>query len=76
MIIKEFSREGYLINLPVEGSFFEILDSPWLSVFGKDQARILNKCKHYVFRFYEETVEVIAQKYFFEKLNEEPNVEI
>lgn len=72
VIGEEFSTAGYLINLPVEGAFFEILDSPWICEFGKEQARILDKCKHYVFQFYDETIEVIAQSIFFEQLNEKP----
>ena len=35
VINEEFSRDGYLINMPVEGAFFEILDSPWISEFGR-----------------------------------------
>jgi hypothetical protein len=76
LINEEFSRKGYLINLPVEGSFYEISDSPWISVFKQNKAEILNKCKHYVFRFYDETIEIIAQKCFFEKLNEKPIIKI
>ena len=69
---EEFSRTGYLINLPVDGAFFEILDSPWIREFGQGQARILDKCKHYVLRFYDETIEIIAQKIIFEQLKEKP----
>ena len=69
---EEFSRIGYLIDLPVDGAFFEILNSPWMSEFLKEQDRILNKCKHYVFRFYDETVEIIAQEFVFEQLKEPP----
>ena len=73
VIAEEFSRAGYLINLPAEDAFFEILDSPWIREFGQDQLIILNKCKHYVLRFYDETVEIIAQKFVFEQLKEKPN---
>lgn len=69
---EEFSRKGYLINLPVDGAFFEILDSPWIHEFGEDQARILDKCAHYVLQFYDETIEVIAQEFVFEQLKEKP----
>ena len=69
---EEFSMVGYLLNLPVEGAFFEILDSPWIHEFGREQARILDKCKHYVLRFYDETIEIIAQDFVFEKLKEKP----
>jgi hypothetical protein len=57
VISEEFARNGYLTKLPVNGSFFEVLDSPWIDEFGKDQAEILSKCKHYVFRFYDETID-------------------
>ncbi len=69
---EEFSMVGYLLNLPVEGAFFEILDSPWIHEFGREQARILDKCKHYVLQFYDETIEIIAQDFIFEKLKEKP----
>ena len=39
---------------------------------GKEETRILDKCKHYVLRFYDETVEIIAQKFAFEQLKEKP----
>lgn len=72
VLSEEFSYVGYLIDLPVDGAFYEISDSPWISEFGKDQARILDKCKHYVFQFYDETIEIIAQNVFFEQLKEKP----
>ena len=72
VINEEFSTTGYLINLPVEDAFFEILDSPWMNEFGEEQDSILDKCKHYVLRFYDETIEIIAQKFIFEQLKEKP----
>jgi hypothetical protein len=69
---EEFSRNGYLRKLPFEGAFFEILDSPWIEEFGPEPSRILDKCKHYVLKFYDETVEIIAQKFIFEQLKEKP----
>jgi hypothetical protein len=69
---EEFSRAGYLINLPTEDAFFEILDSPWMHEFGYERSRILDKCKHYVLRFYDETIEIIAQDFVFEQLKEKP----
>src|SRR3972149_11007519 len=68
VISEEFSLTGYLLDLPVEGAFFEILDSPWIREFGSKKARILDKCKHYVLRFYDETIEIIAQDFVFEQL--------
>src|SRR3990167_291571 len=65
---EEFSRYGYLTNLPTEGAFFEILDSPWICEFSREEAKILDKCKHYVLRFYDETIEIIAQEFVFEQL--------
>ncbi|EKE24984.1 MAG: hypothetical protein ACD_5C00337G0001, partial [uncultured bacterium] len=72
VINEEFSRTGYLITLPVDGAFFEILDSPWIREFGQKEDRILDKCKHYVLRFYDETIEIIAQAFVFEQLKEKP----
>lgn len=72
IINEEFSRTSYLINLPVDGAFFEILDSPWIREFGQEEDNILDKCKHYVLRFYDETIEIIAQDFIFEKLKEKP----
>ena len=72
VINEEFSRTGYLITLPVDGAFFEILDSPWISEFGQREDRILDKCKHYVLQFYDETIEIIAQDFAFEQLKEKP----
>lgn len=69
---EEFSKVGYLINLPVEGAFYEIIDSPWIKEFGKERAHILDKCKHYVLQFYDETVEIIAQEFTFRQLDERP----
>jgi len=51
VISEEFSTVGYLIDLPVDAAFFEILDSPWMREFGQERARILDKCKHYVLQF-------------------------
>lgn len=74
VIGEEFSRTEYLINLPTEGAFFEILDSPWMHEFGHVRSTILDKCKHYVLRFYDETIEIIAQDFIFEQLKEKPIV--
>jgi len=72
VINEEFSAAGYLINMPINGAFFEIFDSPWVHEFGPEQDRILNKCKHYILQFYDETIEVIAQNFVFEQLKEKP----
>jgi len=72
VIGEEFSRVGYLINLSVDGAFFEILESPWIREFGQERARILDKYKHYVLRFYDETIEIVAQDFVFEQLKEKP----
>ncbi len=71
---EEFSRVGYLMKLPTEGAFFEILDSPWIHEFEQAQAHTLVGFKHYVLRFYDETVEIIAQEFFFEQLNQKPTI--
>lgn len=71
-ISKEFSTTGYLLDLPIEGAFFEIIDSPWIQEFGNDRTEILNKCKHYILKFYDETVEIIAREFVFEQIKEAP----
>lgn len=69
---EEFSIERYLIKLPVEGAFFEILDSPWIVELEQKHSRILDNYKHYVLEFYDETIQIIAQKFIFEQLKEKP----
>jgi len=71
---EEFSTTGYLINLPADGSFFEIIDSPWLNEFRKNHARIIDKCKHYVLQFYDETIEIIASIFTCEQLKKKPDL--
>ncbi len=71
---EEFYMRGYLMDLPVEGAFYEISDSPWVSEFRDYKAEVIEKCKHYVFQFYDEVVEVIAQECSFEKSNEKPKI--
>lgn len=73
---EEFSATGYLIKLPVEGSFFEVLDSPWMIDFKKYHDKILDNCKHCIFQFYDETVEIIAQNFVFEQLKGKPVINI
>lgn len=67
---EEFFRVGYLRNLPKDGAFFEICDSPWIIELREFQTRIPLDCKHYVLQFYDETVEIIASKFTFEQTNE------
>jgi hypothetical protein len=75
VIGEEFSTIGYLINLPVDGAFYEILDSPWIREFGREQSSILDKCKHYILKFYDEAVEIIARDFVFEQLKEKPIIQ-
>lgn len=71
----EFSRAGYLAKLPEEGSFFEIFDSPWMFELKQENSHILEKCEHYVLKFFDKTAEIIGQKFSFEQLKEELNFE-
>lgn len=73
VLSEEFSRSSYLLDLPTDGAFFEILDSPWIAELADRKAEVLSKFMHYVLRFYDETIEIIAQKSFFEKLDTKPN---
>ncbi|MBA3238017.1 MAG: hypothetical protein H0T62_06665 [Parachlamydiaceae bacterium] len=74
VIGEEFSTTGYLFDLPVDGAFFEILDSPWMREFGDEKDRILSKCKHYILEFYDETIEIITRDIVFEQLKEKPQI--
>jgi hypothetical protein len=71
VISEELSTTGYLINLPADGAFYEILDSPWLAELG-NKDRILSGYRHFVLQFYEETIEVIAKHLYFEQLKDKP----
>ncbi|MBA3238008.1 MAG: hypothetical protein H0T62_06615 [Parachlamydiaceae bacterium] len=62
------------MGFPVDGAFFEILDSPWMREFGEEDDRILSKCKHYVLKFYDETIEIITRDIVFEQLKEKPQI--
>ncbi|MBA3238020.1 MAG: hypothetical protein H0T62_06680 [Parachlamydiaceae bacterium] len=74
VIGEEFSTTGYLMGFPVDGAFFEVLDSPWMLEFGEEDDRILSKCKHYVLKFYDETIEIITRDIVFEQLKEKPQI--
>jgi|GEM_PF-5738980 len=67
VIGEEFSRSGYLSELPINGSFFEILDSPWIKELRVNDHHSTKNCKHYVFQFYDETIEVLAGRFSFEQ---------
>lgn len=64
---EELSTAGYLVNLPTDGAFFEVIDSPWISEF-EFNARLIQDCKHYIFEFYDETLEIIAKQVIFNKI--------
>jgi hypothetical protein len=70
VISEEFALGGYLMNLPKEGAFYEVTDSPWIAEF--NNYKDISKCKHYIFRFYDETIELIARKVTFTKLEGKP----
>ena len=69
---EEFARVGYLENLPMEGGFFEIINSPWINELAQFESNIPKDCKHYVLQFYDETVEILAARFIFEQLDEKP----
>ncbi len=52
---EEFYRTGYLEKLPTDGSFFEIVGSPWIHEFEEELDLVLDKFKHYILQFYDET---------------------
>lgn len=65
VVSEEFSWIGCLGDLPEDGAFFEILDSPWIEELGRNEVKCLDKCKHYVLEFYEEKIEILAQNFIF-----------
>ena len=69
---EEFSTIGRPITLSADGAFFEIEDSPWVYELCRDRAELLKKCKHYIFRFYDETIEMMCQEITFDQLKEKP----
>jgi hypothetical protein len=64
---EEFSTIGYLSEIPADGSIFEVLNSPWMNELFEDE-KINEKYSHYVLFFYDECVEVIAHKFYFNKI--------
>ncbi|MBR9701551.1 hypothetical protein GOV13_01375 [Candidatus Pacearchaeota archaeon] len=63
---EEFIGVGVLAKLPDDGSFFEVKDSEWVNeITDGDQSL---KLKHFIFCFYEEIVEVLAEDLNFEDL--------
>ncbi len=61
---EEFIEFDILSKMPNDGSFFEIQDSNFIKkIIGKEN---LLKLKHYIFCFYDEFIEVIAEDLTFE----------
>lgn len=72
-ICEEFSNVGYLEKLPVEGAFYEILDSPWVEEFEVFlENNKYGEIKHFVLQFYDETLEFLAQTLIFKPVKERP----
>lgn len=64
---EEFIGVGGLANLPNGGSFFEVKDSAWVNeITDGDQSL---KLKHFIFCFYEEIIEVLAEELSFQDLS-------
>lgn len=64
---EEFIGVGVLAELPNDGSFFEVKDSEWVNeITDCDQTL---KLKHFIFCFYEEIVEILAEDLSFEDLS-------
>lgn len=64
---EEFIGIGVLANLPEKGSFFEVKDSDWVKEVTDGDLSL--KLRHFVFCFYEEIVEVLAEDLIFERLS-------
>lgn len=65
---EEFTADKCLRSLPVDAAFFEIDDSPWINELMYTKKDILKKCKHFVFCFYDETIEIIAKEFTQQKI--------
>lgn len=64
---EEFIGVGVLAKLPNDGSFFEVKDSTWVNeITDGDQSL---KLKHFIFCFYEEIIEVLAEELSFKDLS-------
>lgn len=72
LLNEEFSTAGYLTNLPIEGAFYEIKDSPWIDEFPPVFEYIFANSQHYILRFYDEAIEIIARELSFERLPDRP----
>ena len=55
-----------LAEIPTDGSFFEVKDSEWINEIADGDLSL--KLKHFVFCFYDEIVEVLAQDLKFESV--------
>lgn len=75
-ICEELSVYGYLEELPIDGAFFVILDSPWIAELKTSPEKNIDKLKHFILRFYDETIEIVARDCFFDQLKEKPVYEI
>jgi hypothetical protein len=63
---EEFIGVGALAQLPNNGSFFEVNDSAWVNeITDGDQSL---KLRHFIFCFYEEIIEVLAEELEFKDL--------
>ena len=54
---------GILDQLPIDGGFFEIKDSPWIAEYGDYRSDILSERHHFVYCCYDEAIEVIAKDF-------------
>lgn len=61
---EEFIGVGVLAKLPNDGSFFEVKESEWVEEIA-DGDQSLNY-KHFIFCFYEEVIEILAEDLSFE----------
>jgi hypothetical protein len=65
----EIVDEEYL-NLPKEGIIFALLDSPWIAEMEKEWSKILDEQQHFILRFKNCIIEVIAQQLEFESVKD------
>ena len=51
---------GFLLNLPIGGSAFEVLDSDWIHELNIGGVHFLDNVKHYIIFCYDDIIEIVA----------------
>lgn len=60
---EEFSTTGFLASLPLEGGFFEAIESPWMGELSQGGSDQLAGSHHFIYCCYDEVIEIIAKDF-------------